>query len=158
MQLSSMRQIILPQKAIEQIQLRIIFVFILYSPCFIHSKRISNSGRCRRKTIKFFKRIFMYSNEASFFGGGIAIVPTADASKPVIDFVVVERINFFKILWLILLLIQKKQLKSKYFHHYTTNRLRIVSTTPQHGQEDGEEMEKRPFDITITTTKQLFWC
>lgn len=25
-------------KAIEQIQLRIIFVFILYSPCFIHSK------------------------------------------------------------------------------------------------------------------------
>ena len=38
MQLSSMRQIILPQKAIEQIQLRIIFVFILYSPCFIHSK------------------------------------------------------------------------------------------------------------------------
>lgn len=66
MQLSSMRQIILPQKAIEQIQLRIIFVFILYSPCFIHSKRISNSGRCRRKTIKFFKRIFMYSNEASF--------------------------------------------------------------------------------------------
>ncbi|EOC6341590.1 diacylglycerol kinase family lipid kinase, partial [Enterococcus faecium] len=93
-----------------------------------------------------------------FFGGGIAIVPTADASKPVIDFVVVERINFFKILWLILLLIQKKQLKSKYFHHYTTNRLRIVSTTPQHGQEDGEEMEKRPFDITITTTKQLFWC
>ncbi|EOI36611.1 YegS//BmrU family lipid kinase [Enterococcus faecium EnGen0313] len=110
------------------------------------------------KQLSFSNAFLCTATKHPFFGGGIAIVPTADASKPVIDFVVVERINFFKILWLILLLIQKKQLKSKYFHHYTTNRLRIVSTTPQHGQEDGEEMEKRPFDITITTTKQLFWC
>ena len=105
MQLSSMRQIILPQKAIEQIQLRIIFVFILYSPCFIHSKGFPILVDAGGKQLSF-QTHFMY-NEASFFGGGIAIVPTADASKPVIDFVVVERINFFKILWLILLLIQK---------------------------------------------------
>lgn len=140
MQLSSMRQIILPQKAIEQIQLRIIFVFILYSPCFIHSKRISNSGRCRRKTIKFFKRIFMYSNEASFL---------AEESRL---FQLLMRLNQSLILsWSnesislkscgSFFTYTEKQLKSKYFHHYTTNRLRIVSTTPQHGQEDGEEME-----------------
>ncbi len=157
MQLSSTRQIILLQRTIEQIQLRFFFVFVLYSPDFIYSKRISNSSGCRRKAVKFFKCIFMYSNEASFFGGGIAIAPTADASKPVIDFVMVERINIFKIIWLILLLMQKKQLKSKYFHHYTTNRLRIVSTTPQYGQEDGEDVAPRPFDLQFSTKNQLFF-
>lgn len=40
-------------------------------------------------------------------------------------------------------------MRSRYFHHLSTNKFRIVSTVPQHGQEDGEEMGKRPFDITI---------
>ena len=51
----------------------------------------------------------------------------------------------------------EKTLKSKYFHHYTTNRLRIVSTTPQYGQEDGEDVAPRPFDLQFSTKNQLFF-
>lgn len=93
----------------------------------------------QEETIKFFKRILCTATKHPF-GGGIAIVPTADASKPVIDLswsnesISLKSCGSF-------FTYTEKQLKSKYFHHYTTNRLRIVSTTPQHGQEDGEEME-----------------
>ncbi|MFS1125245.1 diacylglycerol kinase family lipid kinase, partial [Enterococcus faecalis] len=41
--------------------------------------------------------------------------------------------------------------------HYTTNRLRIVSTTPQYGQEHGEDVAPRPFDLQFSTTNQLFF-
>lgn len=109
------------------------------------------------KQLSFSNAFLCTATKHPFFGGGIAIAPTADASKPVIDFVMVERINIFKIIWLILLLMQKKQLKSKYFHHYTTNRLRIVSTTPQYGQEDGEDVAPRPFDLQFSTKNQLFF-
>ena len=87
----------------------------------------------------------------------MAIAPTANLNEDKIDFVLVERVALFKIFWLLALLTRKKQMRSRYFLHLSTNKLRIVSTVPQHGQEDGEEMGKRPFDITITTTKQLIW-
>lgn len=109
------------------------------------------------KQLSFSNAFLCTATKHPFFGGGIAIAPTADATKPVIDFVMVERINIFKIIWLILLLMQKKQLKSKYFHHYTTNRLRIVSPTPQYGQEDGEDVAPRPFDLQFSTKNQLFF-
>ncbi|MEY8445418.1 hypothetical protein AALA44_04350 [Enterococcus ratti] len=90
-------------------------------------------------------------------GGGMTIVPTAQITKPTIDFVVVEQINLFKILGLLFLLLRKKQMKSKYFHHFTINKLQILSTVPQYGQEDGEDTKKQLFDLQIFTKKQLFW-
>lgn len=110
------------------------------------------------KQLHFNKAFLCTATNHPYFGGGVAIAPTAEVSKPTIDFVVVERINLFKILWIIFLLLQKKQLKSKNFHHFTTSKLRILSTVPQYGQEDGEDMDKQPFDLQLSTTKQLFWC
>lgn len=110
------------------------------------------------KQIAFDKAFLCTATNHPYFGGGVAIAPTAEIAKSTIDLVVVERINLFKILWIVLLLLQKKQMKSKNFHHFTTSKLRILSTVPQYGQEDGEDMEKQPFDLQLSTKKQLFWC
>ncbi|MGM9902797.1 diacylglycerol kinase family lipid kinase [Enterococcus hirae] len=109
------------------------------------------------KMIPYKKALLCTATNHPYFGGGIPIVPTADMSKPTIDLVIVERINPLKLGWLIWLLLQKKQLRSKNFHHYTTSKLRVISTTPQYGQEDGEDLAKQPFDLQITPTSQLFW-
>ncbi|RDC49013.1 diacylglycerol kinase family lipid kinase [Acinetobacter sp. RIT592] len=110
------------------------------------------------KRVNFKKAFLCTATNHPYFGGGVSIVPTADVTKPTIDFVVVERVNLFKIAWLLLLLLQKKQMHSKYFHHYTTSKLRIVSTMPQYGQEDGEDLEKQSFDLQLTNKTQLLWC
>lgn len=92
-----------------------------------------------------------------YFGGGVPIVPTADPYQPTIDLAVVDAINPFKLIWLIVLILRKKQLTSRYFHHFTTSKLQIVSPIPQHMQTDGEESEKNSFDLKFATKKQLFW-
>ncbi|MBO0469748.1 diacylglycerol kinase family lipid kinase [Enterococcus sp. DIV0242_7C1] len=92
-----------------------------------------------------------------YFGGGVAIAPVADPRKPVLDFVLVERVNLFKIFWLIILLIQKKHMKSKYFHHFQSSKLRIVSTVPEYIHADGEILGKRGTDFSFATEPRLFW-
>lgn len=92
-----------------------------------------------------------------YFGGGVAIAPNADPRKPLLDFVVVERINLFKIFWLIILLAQKKQLQSNHFHHFQTSKMRIVSTIPQYGHADGEILGKKSYDISFATETRWFW-
>lgn len=110
------------------------------------------------KQISFDKAFLCTATNHPYFGGGVAIAPTAEIAKPTIDLVVVERVNLFKILGIIFLLLQKKQMKSKNFHHFTTSKLRILSTVPQYGQEDGEDSQKQSFDLQLATKKQLFWC
>ncbi|WP_086349157.1 diacylglycerol/lipid kinase family protein [Candidatus Enterococcus clewellii] len=92
-----------------------------------------------------------------YFGGGVAIAPTADPRKPIFDLVLVERINIFKIFWLIYLLSRKKHMESKNFHHYQTSKLRIVSTIPEYVHADGEILGEQNLDITFTIHEGLFW-
>jgi YegS/Rv2252/BmrU family lipid kinase len=108
--------------------------------------------------MNFSKAFLCTTTNHPYFGGGVAIAPTADVQKNQLDFVLVERINIFKIFWLILLLTRKKQMNSKNFHHYTGNKLRIVSTMSEYGQADGEVMGARSFDIHFATKKQWIWC
>lgn len=105
----------------------------------------------------FDKAFLCTTTNHPYFGGGVAIAPSADVKKNNLDLVVVERIPMIKILGLILKLIRKKQGTSKHFHQFTGTRLRIVSTMPQYGQADGEVLGKRSFDITFTTKKQQIW-
>ena len=106
MQLSSMRQIILPQKRLNKYNLgSFSYLFSILRALFTQ-KGFPILVDAGGKQLSF-SNAFYVQQRSILFGGGIAIVPTADASKPVIDFVVVERINFFKILWLILYLYRK---------------------------------------------------
>ena len=105
-----------------------------------------------------FNRAFLCTvTNHPYFGGGVSIMPTANPRKAVVDLVVVERINIFKILWLIFLLLRQKQGKSKHFHHFQSSKIRIVSTIPQTIHADGEILGKRSIDMVYTTQKRLFW-
>lgn len=109
------------------------------------------------KTIAF-KRAFLCTvTNHPYFGGGIAIAPTADPYKDSLDLVVVERVNFFKLFWLILLLFRKKQMQSTDFHHFQSKKMRVVSTIPQFIQIDGEILGKNSYDLSFWTEKRLFW-
>ncbi|MDT2755985.1 diacylglycerol kinase family lipid kinase [Enterococcus asini] len=105
----------------------------------------------------FEKAFLCTTTNHPYFGGGVAIAPMAQAEKRSLDLVVVERIPMYKLFWLIIKLARKKHTTSKYFHHFTSSRLRIVSTLPQYGQADGEVLSRRPFDITFTTRNQWIW-
>lgn len=109
------------------------------------------------KEYAFEKAFLCTTTNHPYFGGGVAIAPQASIEDEGFDFVLVERIHLFKIIWLILLLTQKKHTHSKYFHQIHTNKLRIVSTVPQYCQTDGEIIGDRPYDLVITTQQQLFW-
>lgn len=109
------------------------------------------------QTIGFENAFLCTTTKHPYFGGGIAIAPEADAKSKTIDLVIVERIHLFKILRLVGQLLRKKHMGSKYIHHFKSQTIRIVSTTSQYGQADGEELGSRPFDIQFTTVERLFW-
>lgn len=109
------------------------------------------------KTIGFEQAFLCTTTKHPYFGGGIAIAPEADAKSKMIELVIVERIHLFKIIRLIGQLLRKKHMKSPYIHHFKSQTIRIVSTTSQHGQADGEELGSRPFDIHFSTVERLFW-
>lgn len=109
------------------------------------------------KNLEFDRAFLCTVTKHPYFGGGVPIAPVADPRKPVLDFVLVERISMFKIFWLILLLIQKKHMNSKYFHHIQSSKIRIISTVPQYIHADGEILGKRNLDMSFGTETRLFW-
>ena len=109
------------------------------------------------QTLEFNHAFLCTVTNHPYFGGGVAIAPLADSRKPVLDLVLVERINLFKIFWLIILLVLKKHMKSKYVHHFQSSKLRIVSTVPQYIHADGEILGERSTDFSFGTETRLFW-
>lgn len=109
------------------------------------------------KAIGFDNAFLCTTTKHPYFGGGVAIAPEADSKSKTIDLIVVERIHLLKIVRLIGQLLKKKHMKSKYVHHFQSQTIRIVSTTSQYGQADGEELGSRPFDIHFSTVERLFW-
>jgi YegS/Rv2252/BmrU family lipid kinase len=110
------------------------------------------------QTYQYDKAFLCTTTNHPYFGGGVPLAPMAAIEKATLDFVVVERIPLYKIFWLIFLLFRKKHHLSKYYHHLSCTKLRIVSPTPQFSQADGEELGKGPYDISLTLTQQLFWA
>lgn len=105
-----------------------------------------------------FKKAFLCTTTTHpYFGGGVVIAPMANSSVANFDFLVVERHSLIKIFGLIFLLLFKKHHKAKTFIHINTTKLRIISTTAQFCQVDGEVIFPNAFDFLITPTKQLLW-
>lgn len=110
------------------------------------------------QTYHYDKAFLCTTTNHPYFGGGVGIAPMADINKTTLDLVVVERLPMYKIAWLIFLLLRKKHHLSKYYHHLSGTKVRLVSPTPQFSQADGEELGKGPYDLAIALTTQLFWC
>lgn len=109
------------------------------------------------QTLNFKKAFLCTMTNHPYFGGGIAIAPMADSQSAELECVVVEKRSIFKIFHLLFLLLFKKQEKSKAFIHFSTLKLRIVSTTQQFCQVDGEVIEQNAFDFTLQPKIQNVW-
>ncbi len=92
-----------------------------------------------------------------YFGGGIAIDPTASPYEDEISVVLIEKINIFEILYLAVKILSKKHLTSKYVHHFKSNQLEITSNTNQFGQTDGEIIGNEAYHVNCHLTDHLFW-
>lgn len=92
-----------------------------------------------------------------YFGGGVAIDPTASPYEDEISVVLIEKINIFEILYLAVKILSKKHLTSKYVHHFKSNQLEITSNTNQFGQTDGEIIGNEAYHVNCHLTDHLFW-
>ena len=107
---------------------------------------------------KFFQNAYLCSiTNHPFFGGGIAIDPTANINKPEMSIVVLEKVNIFIIIYLVIRLLMKKHLTSKYIHHFTTSQLEITSDKSEYCQTDGEIVGQKPQKVSCSMTSRLFW-
>lgn len=92
-----------------------------------------------------------------YFGGGVSIVPTANIKQANMDVIIVERINLWKIFYLISLILRKKHLGTKHVHHFTTNELTISSPSKQAIHTDGEVITPQAAEFSVHSTSRLFW-
>lgn len=108
---------------------------------------------------QLFKRAYLCTiTNHAFFGGGIAIDPTADVNKKEMSIVLLEKRNFFIILYLIGRLLAKKHLSSKYIEHVKVQELTIHSTNTEYCQTDGEIVGHVAQSIRCSMTSRQFWC
>lgn len=92
-----------------------------------------------------------------FFGGGVAIDPTADIKEMELSVVLLEKVNIFLIIYLVIRLFFKKHLTSKYIHHFKTTQLTISTNSFEYCQTDGEIVGNGPQKINCQMTTRLFW-
>lgn len=92
-----------------------------------------------------------------YFGGGVAIDPTASPFNEEISVILVEKVNIFEIIYLAIRIFSKTHLTSKYIHHFKTTHLEVTSPSEQFAQTDGEIVGEEAYVISCELTKRLFW-
>lgn len=92
-----------------------------------------------------------------YFGGGVGIAPGATIDDHQLHLVVIEKPNFFKLVWLALRLVFKRHLTSKAVHYYQVSKVHLTVPAIEYGQLDGEEMGGRFFDVYVGVTQYPFW-
>ncbi|KIS03060.1 diacylglycerol/lipid kinase family protein [Paucilactobacillus wasatchensis] len=105
----------------------------------------------------FQKAFLVTTSNHPYFGGGVAILPDASVQKPDLELIVIERKNWLIILWVAILIILGKHLKSRFVHVFKNNQIHLTTTSIEHGQIDGEIMGNRFFDLSMNITQYPFW-
>ncbi|MGX6969870.1 diacylglycerol/lipid kinase family protein [Vagococcus bubulae] len=107
---------------------------------------------------KEFKKAFLCTTtNHPYFGGGVAIDPTASAYTEDIHLIIVEKIFPLSLAWLIIKLFFKQHLTSPHLHRFVDSELTLTCPVAQVGQADGEELGERNFKLRFKTTQRLFW-
>lgn len=105
-----------------------------------------------------FDRTFLcVTTNIPYFGCGVAIAPMASPRKANLDLVIIEKPNLLALVRFLLQLVRKKHTKNKHYKHFSSSKLRIVSTVPQYAQGDGEILGREGYDVFFSTTNQLIW-
>ena len=107
---------------------------------------------------KTFKRAFLCTTtNHPYFGGGVAIDPTASAYTDDIHLIIVEKIFPLSLAWLIIKLFFKQHLTSPHVHRFVDSEILLTCPIAQVGQADGEELGEREFQLDFKTAHRLFW-
>ncbi|MBS7577867.1 MULTISPECIES: YegS/Rv2252/BmrU family lipid kinase [unclassified Enterococcus] len=92
-----------------------------------------------------------------YFGGGIPLWPDADIYSNQIDVVLIKRYNLFKLLYLLILIVTRRQMNHSDIIHLKTDSLNIKILNPEFLQADGEDAPQRPYEIHFSTQQHHFW-
>ncbi|WP_461239651.1 diacylglycerol/lipid kinase family protein [Paucilactobacillus sp. N302-9] len=92
-----------------------------------------------------------------YFGGGVAILPSASVFDDNLELAVFEKKNWLVLVWVAILLMFGKHLNSRFFHHYKSPHIRVTTTSLEYGQIDGEVMGNRFFDLQMNVSQYPFW-
>ncbi|MDR1567194.1 MAG: diacylglycerol kinase family lipid kinase, partial [Streptococcaceae bacterium] len=92
-----------------------------------------------------------------FFGGGIPIWPDASVHSDKIDVILIKRYSIIKLLYLLVLIVTKKQMSHPDIVHLKTSYLLIKLLHPEYLQADGEHAPPKNYELEFQTTKHQFW-
>lgn len=92
-----------------------------------------------------------------YFGGGIPLWPDADIHSNQIDVVLIKRYNIFKLLYLLILIVTRRQMNHSDITHLKTDSLKIKILNPEYLQADGEDAPQQPYEIQFSTHQHYFW-
>lgn len=92
-----------------------------------------------------------------YFGGGVRILPNANVHSGELELIVIERKNWLILLWLGILLLFKRHLRSHWVHYYKAKEIQVTTTSLEFGQIDGEELGNRFYDLQMKISKYPFW-
>lgn len=103
------------------------------------------------------KAFLVTTSNHPYFGGGVAILPDATVHSGKLELIVIERKNWLMLLWVSILLVFKRHLKSHWVHHYKAKKIHVTTTSLEFGQIDGEEMGNRFYDLSMGIQQYPFW-
>lgn len=109
------------------------------------------------KILTFNKAFLCTTTNHPYFGGGVAIDPSASVDSQDIHLIVVEKITGITLLKLISKLLRRKHLNSSHVHLIKGNKLSIEIKRPQTTQIDGQIIAPSPGKLNISTNQRLFW-
>lgn len=93
-----------------------------------------------------------------FFAGGIHIHPKASAEDGLFQLLIIEKINFFEMLHIVVrVLLNGSHLSHKKIHSFSFSHCTLQIMSEQFGQKDGELIEKGKYTLDIRTQKRKFW-
>lgn len=92
-----------------------------------------------------------------YFGGGIPLWPDADIYNNKIDVVLIKRYNILKLIYLLILIVTRRQMNHSDIIHLNTDNLSVKILNPEYLQADGEDAPQRPYEIQFSTQQHLFW-
>lgn len=115
------------------------------------------SFKTDQQSFHFYQGYLCSITNHPYFGGGVAIDPTASPFNDEISVVLVEKVNIFEIIYLAVRILSKTHLTSKYIHHFKTTHLEVTSPSDQFAQTDGEIVGEEAYTISCELTKRLFW-
>lgn len=92
-----------------------------------------------------------------YFGGGVNILPSASLKNTLLDLVVIEKPNPFKMVGIAIMILFGFHLKMRSVHHYHEPHLHLIVPSIEVGQTDGEEMGGKYWDCYFETKQYPFW-